>query len=79
MCLHPWSGAAAWPGFHGILCPLLQGKGLPLAELPSVDSTTLEMSHVFLLQGQHRERSFYKMGFPTPKKVLENYHIPLSW
>lgn len=76
--LHPWSGVGAWPGFHGTRCPFYRGKGFPLQSC-QVLTTTLEMSHVFLLRGQHRERSFYKMGFPKLKKVLENDHIPLSW
>ena len=62
-----------------VLCALSPVKNLLPAGLPSVDSTTPEMSHVFLLRGQHRERSFYKMGCPKLKKVLENDHITLGW
>lgn len=65
------------PWFPWNSVPLLHRKKFPRAELQSVDFTTLEMGHVFLLKRKHRERTLYKISFPKLKKVLENSHIPL--
>lgn len=30
MCLHPWPGVGAWPGFRGTLCPFYREKGFSM-------------------------------------------------